>query len=102
MNKEGFLLLFYDLNNVKSEKEKRDFRVKVVGNGFIKMQESVYYKYYKNISLSTYTIKKLAKIANKNFDIKFIHLTLKQFMRMNKYSVTKEDVSDIISDIVIY
>lgn len=102
MNKEGFLLILFDVNNKLSNKNLYDFKTNIIKNGFIKLQNSIYFRYYKNLTLSSYTIKKISKYVILGIDIKFIHLTYKQFLKMNKYSSNPVDLTNIVSNIVIY
>ena len=102
MNKEGFLILFFDLKTSNTTKFVYKFKTNVIKNGFIKLQESVYFKYYKNITLSKYTIKTINKYIKQGYDIKFIQLSYKQFLKMNKYSSIAVDLTNIVSNIVIY
>lgn len=91
----------YDLEEQLTEKQIRDFRIKIIRKGFTKLQDSIYYKYYKNIILSSYTITSIMKNTNEYYNIKFIHLTLKQFIKMNNNSSHPVDISKLTSNIVI-
>ena len=102
LGKEGFLILLYDIDDNNGLKTINKFRKKIISLGFNRCQKSIYYRYYKNISLSIYTIQKIFENAPKYSNIKFIHLTLKQFEKMNQYSNVKIDTSKYTKNIVVY
>ena len=95
MSKEGVIILFYDvLMKTKTNiKNYVSFHKKILGNGFIMMQESVYFRYFRNTNLAKYTIERVLQNAPKESNIKIIKLTIKQFERMNAYSTKKQDLS---------
>ena len=101
MSKEGFILIIYNIISTK-DIDANKFNKVLIGNGFVKMNSHIYYRYYKNISLSVYTVKKIVNKVENNVDIKIIQLSIKQFINMDKYSLNNENISKFTNNIVIY
>lgn len=78
---DGYLILFYDVPMI-TQNEKRcynRFREVLIKNGFYMFQESVYYKYIRELKYSNRFIDNIRLIAPDNSNVKGIFLTKKQF-----------------------
>ena len=78
------------------------FRKNIISNGFVMLQESVYYRYIKYTDLSNYVIKQVLKKIPSESDVRFIVLTLLQFKKMNKYSSKSIDLSLYKDNILMF
>ena len=103
MSRDGVILLMYDLS-MKTKEEVHYyniFRKNIIKNGFVFLQESVYYRYIRYTNMSNYVIKNVLSKVSRNANIRFIIMTVLQFERMNRYSLTKIDLSSYRKDIII-
>lgn len=79
------IMVFFDLSTItyKDKKEYRRFRKLLINEGFIMMQESVYYKLALNPSIVTSVKNKLEKGKPKEGLIQILTVTEKQFSGMD-------------------
>lgn len=101
--KDGFVIALYDVP-MKTKQDKKSyifFRKILICEGFLKLQESVYFRYVRNLSFFDEMIKKIIKKSPKSCNLKFIKLTINQFEKMNFYSLNKINISKFTSNIRI-
>lgn len=96
------VIVFFDLpmKDGKDISEYNKFRRKLITEGFIMLQESVYCKLALNLSVVNSIKNKVEKIAPKKGDIQILSITEKQFNQMQhingRASSTKIDSTDRI------
>ncbi|MDD8049434.1 MAG: CRISPR-associated endonuclease Cas2 [Thomasclavelia sp.] len=85
------IIVFFDLPTLtyKEQKDYRHFRKRLINNGFLMMQESVYCKLALNSSIVKAETEKLEKYKPKKGIIQVLVITEKQFSSM-KYLLGKK------------
>ena len=79
------MLVFFDLPTItySNQKEYRRFRKLLINEGFIMMQESVYFKLALNNSIITSVRNKIEKETPKDGIVQILTVTEKQFSNIN-------------------
>lgn len=79
------LVLFFDLpvETANNRKDYRDFRKGIIKEGFIMLQESVYYKLVINRTAMEYSKNRVKKLCPKEGSIFCLTVTEKQFNSMD-------------------
>lgn len=78
------LVLFFDLpvETAKNRKDYRDFRKNIIKEGFIMLQESVYYKLVINRTALEFSKNRVKKVCPKEGSVFLLTVTEKQFSAM--------------------
>ncbi|WP_056974405.1 CRISPR-associated endonuclease Cas2 [Holzapfeliella floricola] len=89
------LMIMFDLPTETSEEKRlyRKFRKKLITEGFIMIQYSIYSRVCVNKKSATYLEQKLAKAAPENGQIQSLMLTEKQYNDM--HFITGQPVKDV-------
>ena len=71
MINDGYMLLIYDIPNKDKLDHKKyiTFRKRIIRNGYIMIQESVYYKYLRNIKSKAIEEKYISSISIDNSNV---------------------------------
>jgi len=94
--KDGVLIVMFDLpmDTPLKIKNYNIFRKSLIKDGYIKMQNSIYLKYIRNLSLISYDINHIKICLPKQGEIKAIQLTLKQFKKIHIILGSKLNIRD--------
>lgn len=98
------IIVFFDLPSITYSERKayQNFRKKLIKDGFIMLQESVYCKLTLNNSIVKSEISKLEKVKPKKGSIAILTITEKQFSQIKYLIGQKEtDVEDSESRLII-
>jgi len=82
---DGYILLFYDCPMVTKEdiRNYNRFRKKLVNLGYLMLQNSVYYKYIRDLKRIEFEINKIKTISISDSNVIALKITNKQFLNIN-------------------
>lgn len=100
---DGYIFLFYDLpmKTKKDYKKYAIFRSRIVNRGYIMLQESVYYKYLRDLKHKNDEDKFIKSIAINKSNIISLKLTSLQFNNIEKIC-GDFNLKDLSTNIVEY
>ncbi len=103
MSKKGVNLLMYDLkcSTAKERKSYADFHKFIISLGYVMLQESIYYKYVTNLTLTSFLTLKVKRKAPKDSKLLFINLTLKEIKLINENSSSKIEIEDVMKNVLV-
>ena len=95
-------MLMFDIPNTSKEEQRvyRKFRKKIIRNGFVMFQESVYFKVLNDTAHSAGQIEAIKSYAPDNAAISAIPLTMAEFLNIRNISGEILDVSLYCDDLV--
>jgi len=103
LRRDNLIILYYGFSSKTTDevKEVSKFRINLLKLGFKLMQESVYYKHIKNVSMKKYEIAKIKKISPSFGNITISFLPSSIFNNMIFISGKSIDLEEINSDIIV-